>query len=136
MASETDLRRAILALAAADTGTGGLVKLLAKAHPIVRYGSTGARAKPIVTLLFYDAAPRPPTLDSLDVWAQFDIEVSEAALGLEDKVADRLGVVLTNAAFTSKGLDAAVFWGRRRNLSELAEGGQRKVVEARFKLHR
>ncbi len=136
-ANEADLRSAIFALVEADNGVSGIVTLFKKKHPIVRWGSTGHRTKPIIALYFYDAAPRRPTDDPLDVFASFDIEVTEedANTGLESKTADRLVAVLTNPAFTVRGLDVAPYWGHRRNLSEIT-GGQRLVVEARFKFNR
>jgi hypothetical protein len=134
--NETDLRKAIVAIAEADTGAGGVATLIAKTHPVVRWGDRAMRDRPIVTVYFGTTTYRSPRRDPLTVPATFSAFVEAGANGLEDEVLDRLVAVLTAPAFKAQGLDVAPFPRRRRDMAALEEGGQRKDLDMDFWLNR
>lgn len=136
MASERDLRRAIVAIGKADSGTGGLVDLVGQATPVVRAGDRGARSRPWVTVQFPVTRRHGAQGDLSYALGQFDVAVDAAAGGLESQIADRLETVMSNGNFDGQDLDVAPVPGIRRDTSDLEEGGQRLTLEIDFLFNR
>jgi hypothetical protein len=132
------MRQAIVAIADADTGAGGFYVLVGnKTGRLVRWGDRGMNERPVVALAFGTTTYRSPGEgDRFRIPATFSAFVAGAAGGLEDRLLDRLVLILTQPAFAARGLNVAPFPRLRRDLATLEEGGQRKDLEMEFWLTR
>lgn len=135
-ANEHDLRVAIVAIAEADNGAGGVATLTAKPHPLVRWGDKGARSRPITTLYFPRTRYHNGSKDLAWALGRFDVFAPPGSGGLEDRIADRFEVILTATAFADEDLDVAPFLRTRGDQPELDEGGQRKQFDIEFLFNR
>ena len=138
MASEFDLWAALVAIAEADTGAGGLVTLCRKPNPLVVWGDSGMRKRPVITGLIVSAPRRSGTANGFRVRYQFDahVERTDLAEGLASRILDRLEERVTQAALAAQGIDAAPTEKLRRDLPSLEEGGMRKAAEYEFLMTR
>lgn len=136
MANEQTLWTAIVSLVEADTGTGGLVELTARTNPLVEWSDIGLNTRPITAGILLDITPRPPTAVPLTIRGRFSALVDASDAGIESDLLDRLEAVLTNPAFTSLGLDVAVYVRRRRDNSPLERGARRKDMDLDFEYDR
>ena len=105
------LRLAIVEIAKEDTGGGGLVPLHGgKVEPIVRWGHPGQQDPPITAFQILSAPRSGAIPDGLDMRVLFSIVVprTEPFDGVEEDIADRLRLVLTNVNLAAKNVDATV----------------------------
>jgi hypothetical protein len=137
MANSYDALRAVMEIARADTGAGGLAGvsgLTGKDVPIVRWEDLVAledpdRALPIATALVITATPYaglPPMLEAI---VQFDSWVPVGSEGLESQIIDRIEAIMTSGNFASEGLDCAPTAGVRRTLTGEDFGRRRESMD-------
>ncbi|KPK43093.1 MAG: hypothetical protein AMJ65_06885 [Phycisphaerae bacterium SG8_4] len=137
MANTYDLLLAIMEIARADTGTGGLAGvagLTGKDVPIVRWEDLVTledpdRQLPIATALVVSATPYaglPPMLEAI---VQFDGWVLGGSEGLESQIIDRIETVMTSVNFAAEGLDVAPTSGVRRTLTGEDFGRRRESMD-------
>ena len=137
MANTYDLLLAIMEIARADTGAGGLAGasgLTGKDVPIVRWEDIIAledpdRILPIATALIVTATPYaglPPMLEAI---VQFDGWVPGGSEGLESQIIERIETIMTSGNFASEGLDVAPTSGVRRTLTGEDFGRRRESMD-------
>ena len=143
MANETDLWNAIVEIVEADSTTVGIPGLLAKAHPLVNWGSRGMNQRPIIAAYTAVMTPRRSSRDQLVVQTTFDVFVDDDSTGLAAKVGDRLEAILTNPVLNSTStarsctVDAAPQAApARRYQPDLDEGRTRLTLDFEFRLNR
>lgn len=139
--NEWDLRKAITAIARADTGPGGLVPLHGgKPEPVVPWGDRGhvnpdgSINRPITTLSLLPARPSRGEPHDLLLELQMDVWVRGGQRELAWTIADRLEELLTAPALADKGVDVAPTLRMREERPELDQGGVRIIMrwEVRF----
>lgn len=136
MKSEYDVIKAVIAIAQADTGAGGLVPLTGNATPLIRFHDIGHFTLPIATIAILDSTVARGTPLSLIVSVQFDAFVKHGSEGLDVQMIDRIVEVMTTPAFKAEGLDAGVTLGGRRMLSDLEDGRLRMSQDMTIRLAR
>jgi hypothetical protein len=141
MANEWDLRKAITAIARADTGPGGLVALHGgKTDPVVPWGDRahvspdGTVNRPITTLTLLPGRPSSGEPYDLLLELQLDIWVRGGERERAWAIADRLEALLTAPRLLAEGVDAAPTLRAREERPELDQGGVRVITrwELRF----
>jgi|SRR5690606_28976678 len=139
--NEWDLRKAITAIARADTGPGGLVPLHGgKPEPVVPWGDRGHMApdgtvnRPITTLSLLPGRPSSGEPHDLLLDLQLDVWVAGGQRELAWQIVDRLEELITAPRLLAQGVDVAPTLRRREERPELDHGGVRMITrwEVRF----
>lgn len=142
MANQDDLLIAIRDLAKNDTAAGGLVDLIGKPAPVVRWGDRRQQDRPVIAADLTLA--RPEIMDRLAGTATFAILAEQQNLvdnpTFLGDVADRMAALYAEetgaARFESEGLDAVMEERTRRPDPALEQGRQRLDVEYGWELTR
>lgn len=131
-----DLKLAMMEVARADTGAGGLADMTGKAVPLKRDRSPDELDPPEMAVFVVDAATAAGAPETMAAVLQVDIAVPDGSEGLEERLADRLEEVMSQPALLAEGVDAALSGWRRRDLSDWEASGRRIVVEAQVRYAR
>jgi hypothetical protein len=120
MATEAtdDLKLAMVQVAAADTGTGGLVELVGRASPLVLESTVKPTAFPAITYRVLDDREES-TADHLEASVRFAVWVDESVgsdyVERAAAIRKRIRTVMTAANLAAHGVNAAPVKPRRRD---------------------
>jgi hypothetical protein len=136
--NEWDLQAAVVAIAEADTGAGGIVELHSgNAHPVKEWGDPGlGHMRPVTAIHIQSGRNGGGTGNTRTGVLRLIAFVGRGAQGLESRILDRyegtpqaLGIIST-PALAARGLDCRLMEPRRIDVSELTEeGGKALAIE-------
>lgn len=139
MASENDLYLAVMDIAQADTGAGGLVLLTGRSDPAQRWADWAKIENhpiPVVLITWFGSDGDQATPKTLEGNMRFDCVAADSDNGLEMVLLDRCTQIFNWTSFNGEGLDVSVREGSRRDTTELIRSGRRATVDLRMVLTR
>ncbi len=139
MASENDLYLAVMDIAQADIGAGGLVPLTGRSDPVQRWADWAKIENhpiPVVLITWFGQAGGTAVPSSLEGSMRFDCVAEDGANGLEFTLVERCANIINWTSLDGKGLDVSVREGSRRDTTELIRSGRRATLDLRMVLTR
>ena len=138
MADEWTLHAAVVSIAEADVGAGGLVELHGKPHPVVQWGDKGMGEVPRTAIEVFVTDRGRGTGGVLKGTLRLNAFVPDGAGPLETDILNRFEDQVTTPALMTHGIDATIQWGARPDLTGLEKrgSGRRRALVGKFTMKR